>query len=150
MADESWREIETGWDDAEEALEEAPPEFDDETPIQLADGDPPPSFEEEGDTVFDGDQPTVDYLEEEVPEHVAEFLGDRAPEEVIVQAPAAAAAPPPSAVAEMDTRPRPTVATGEADPVQTKTGLQPASLTLILLALGVVAAIAAVVYAAFL
>jgi len=149
MADESWREIESGWDDADEALEEAPPDFDDKTPIQLAESDPAPSFEEEGDTVFDGDQPTVDYLEEEVPEHVAEFLGERAPE-VIVQPPAAEEAPPSSVAEAPEEEPRPSVATGEAAPVQAQTGLQPASLTLLLLALGVVIAVAAVVYAAFL
>lgn len=149
MADESWREIESGWDEAEEALEEAPPDFDDKTPIHLAEKNDPPPFEDEGDTVFDGDQPTVDYLEEEVPEHVAEFLGERAAAEVIVQAPTVEEPPSTAHVAE---EPRASVATGEADPVvvQTRTGLQPASLTLLLLALGVVVAIAAVVYAAFL
>jgi hypothetical protein len=94
---DDWQDIDAEWDDAD--LQRTPVK----SPPALAAErdhaqDPGPadedSFEEDADTVFEGDQPTVDYLVTEVPDHVAEFLdegsgGPAVPDEVIVPLPAA-------------------------------------------------------------
>ena len=158
MGDDSWREIEVGWEEPGEDVEATP--FDDKTPDKLtlepepesaatADAETAPeaaaSFEEEGDTVFEGDQPTVDYLEDEVPDHVAAFLGEGTGPEVLV-------APPPAASEKVVPVAGSTIE-GEdpsLDGLDDIPGLRPANLTLIVLLIGVVVAVAAVIYAAFL
>ena len=150
---DNWQDIDSEWgdqdDDATPVKDPPALEADREQSPAPAAEEPEAAFEEDADTIFEGDEPTADYLENEIPDHVAEFLdeGKIAPPEaeVIVPLPAPAGQQEP-AVAKPDVA-EPDVAEPAVDALLDQLPTN-ASLTLVILMIGLLLSIAGVVYVA--